>query len=138
MAVTREVNGGIGPPLLLDWGYYFVAHVQPSRKGARKVLLIHERYCAHLSLVFLDLFHENDIIVYVLSSHSSGKTQPRDVFLFLVFQNCLRDAVCCCAARGTVNQYYFLFSVLFSGMRTIELYSTQYLIFLSSLMDLAF
>ena len=105
MAVTREENGGKDTPRFLDWGYSFVEHVDPLTRGGRKVFLIYDGYRAHLSLAVLDLFHKNFIIVYLLPSHTSGKTQPLDVILFSDFKNRLQDAVSTCAAPGGGRHY---------------------------------
>ena len=110
MAVTREENGGIDTPRFLDWGYSFVKHVEPLPRGGRKVLPIYDGYRAHLSLAVLDLFHKNNIIVYVLPSQTSGKTQPLDVVLFSVFKNRLQDAITSCAAPGG-GRHYDLFDL---------------------------
>lgn len=89
----------------LDWGYSFTEYVESWAKGGLKVLLVYYRNCAHLSLAVLELFQKNDIIVYVLPSHASGKTQLRDVVLFYVFKNRLQDAVSIYAAPDRGKQY---------------------------------
>ena len=119
MAVTREGNGGIDTPRFLDWGYSFVEHVEPLTRGGRKVLLIYYGYRAHLSLAVLDLFHKNNIIVYVLPSHTSGKTQPLDVVLFTVLRTVYRmqlAAVQLLVADGTM--IYLIFVLLFEMLTT--------------------
>ena len=105
MAVTREENDGIETPRFLDWGYSFVKNVEPLTRGGRKVFLISDGYRAHVYLAVLDLFHKNNIIVYVLPSHTSGETQPLDVVPFSVFKNRIQDAGSSCAAPGGGRQY---------------------------------
>ena len=105
LSLTHEKNGGIDTPRFLDWGYLFVEHVEPLKREGRKLLLIYDGYRALLYLAVLDLFHKNNIIVYVLTFHTSGKTHPLDVILFSVFQKCLQDPVTSCAPPGGEWQY---------------------------------
>ena len=73
-------------------------------------MLNYDGYRAHLFRSILELFDRNNIIVYVLPAHSSGKTQPLGIVLFSVFRNRLQDAVNSCAAVGS-GQVYDVFDL---------------------------
>ena len=103
IAVTREESGGIDTPRFPDWGYSFVEYFEPLTKTGRMVSLIYDGYRAHLSLAGLDVFHKNKILVYVLPSHTSRKTQTIDDVPFSVFKNRLQDPVRSCTDHGTVK-----------------------------------
>ena len=105
LGAMREENGGIDTARFMDWGFSFVDHVEPLTQEGRKVLLIYDGYRAHLSLAILELFERNNIIVYVLPAHTSGKTQPLDVVLFSVFKNRLQNSISSCAAPGRGKEY---------------------------------
>ena len=64
------------------------------------MLPIYDGYTAHLFLAILELFQRNNIIVYFLPAHTSGKTQPLDVVLFSVFKNRLQNSISSCSAPG--------------------------------------
>ena len=114
IAATREENGGIDTSRFLDWWYSFVDDVEPLTKDGRKVLLIYDSYRAHLSAANIELLERNNINVYVPPAHTSGKTQPLNVVLFLAFKNRLQTSVRSCAAPGIWKEYDILdlFSLL--------------------------
>lgn len=41
----------------------------------------------------MDLFLENNSVVYALPAHTSAKLQPRDVVLFAVFNKYINEAI---------------------------------------------
>ena len=97
----RQENGGVDTVNFLHWAYSFVSFVGPLVANNRKVLLIYDGYRAHLSLDILELFYHNNIIVYALPAHTSGKLQPLDTVLFSVFKNSLNKA---CGRVSLVDQ----------------------------------
>lgn len=78
-------------PIFLAFTHRFLQHTEHLRRNGRKVLLVYDGYRSHLSLPVLELFAKNNVIVYSLPSHSSGKLQPLDFVLFGVFKNALRS-----------------------------------------------
>ena len=84
MAVTREETGVIYSWRFLDWRYYFLGYIEPLTAECHKVLLIYTRYRSNLSIAVVDLFHEKNIIVYVLPTHTYVKPQPLDVVFFSI------------------------------------------------------
>ena len=57
----------------------------------RKVFLICDGYLAHLSLKVLEIFSNNNVVVYALPVHNSGKTQPLDRVQFSSFKNAMNQ-----------------------------------------------
>ena len=72
-------------------------YTKDLRLLGRNVLLIYNAYRSHISLEVLEVFLRNDIVVYALPSHSSGKTQPLDFVLFTAFKGALNNAVSSCS-----------------------------------------
>ena len=105
LAAMREENRGIDTARFMDWGYSFVDYVEPFTQDGRKVLLIYDGYRTHLSSAILELFDRNNIIVYVLPAHTSGKTKPLDVVLFSVFKKRLPKSIRSCAAPVRGKKY---------------------------------
>ena len=101
----RTENGSVDTVNFLNWAYNFVDHVKHLRANNRKVLLIYDAYRAHISLEVLELFLSNNIIVYALPAHSSGKTQPLDTVLFSVFKTSLNTVLSNCAAVQCQNPF---------------------------------
>lgn len=77
----REKKGGIDGRNFYARTETFVELVRVFTFGGRKVLLVFDRYRAHLSLKVLSLFERNWIIAYALPEHTPEKTQGRDVVL---------------------------------------------------------
>ena len=89
----RAENGAVDTANFVKWAHTFVEFTNDLRCNNRKVLLIYDGYRSHLSLQVLELFHLNDIIVYALPAHTSGKTQPLDTVLFSVFKQSLNRII---------------------------------------------
>ena len=87
----REQNGGVDSNNFYEWAKLFVNHVKDLTFGGRKVLLTYDGYRSHMSLRTLELFSSNNIEVYALPAHSSGKTQPLDVVLFSCYKSNLNN-----------------------------------------------
>ena len=85
----RAENGAVDTASVLKWVHKFIEFTNDLRCKNRKVLLIYDGYRSHPSLEVLKLFLLNNIIVYALLAHMSGKTQPLDTVLFSVFKQSL-------------------------------------------------
>jgi len=94
----RLENGGVDSENFRNWALRFVTFVSDLTEGGRKVLLTYDAYRAHLSLEVLELFSANNIIVYAVPAHTSGKSQPLDVVLFSSFKNALNDVALRCTS----------------------------------------
>lgn len=88
---TRDTLGGVDTRNFLSWAHEFVKFTWYLRQNRQKILLVFDGYRAHLSPPVLELFHANDIIVYALPSHTSGKLQPLDCAIFSAFKSALRS-----------------------------------------------
>ena len=87
----REKGGGVDSDNFLKWADCFVNSVSDLTANGRKLLFIYDGYRSHMSLTVLHLFADNNIVVYALSAHTSGKTQPLDVVASSVFKKKLSD-----------------------------------------------
>ena len=76
----------------------------PTR-GGRKVLLILDGYRSHMSLAALETLDFNNVIVYALPAHTSGKTQPLDVTIFSPFKSVLNEAINLAIAKDEQNTW---------------------------------
>eukprot|EP00171_Calliarthron_tuberculosum_P023847 IDg23847t1 len=90
---VREDRGGVNSDNFLQWAKMFVAHVKDLTTAGRKVVLTYDAYRSHMTLRALECFEKNNVEVYALPAHTSGKTQPCDVVLFGVFKKRLNEAV---------------------------------------------
>ena len=87
----REKGSRVDSDNFLNWTNYFVDFVSDLTANGRKLLRIYDRYRSHMSLTVLKLFADNNIVVYALPPHTSGKTQPFDVVAFSAFEKKLND-----------------------------------------------
>lgn len=97
VVAMREEHGGVDGNNFYQWAEMFIQHVHELTVGGRKVLLTYDGYRSHMSIRVLELFSKNNVEVYALPAHSSGKTQPLDVILFSAYKtslNNLLDTVC--------------------------------------------
>eukprot|EP00171_Calliarthron_tuberculosum_P002526 IDg2526t1 len=101
---TRDDRGGVDGDNFLQWAKLFVAHVKDLTAGGRKVLLTYDAYRSHMTLRALELFEKNNVQVYALPAHTSGKTQPCDVVLFGVFKRRLNEAVQLAGSADNADQ----------------------------------
>lgn len=76
-----------------EWAKVFIESVRDLTASGRKLLLTYDAYRAHTTLSVLELFKKNNIIVYALPAHTSGKTQPCDVVLFDAFKTALKETM---------------------------------------------
>ena len=83
----RAENGGVDSLNFINWAKDFVKYIKPLTRHERKVPLIYDAYRAHISLQVLEILHTNNVFVYALPVHTSGKPQPLDVVPFSVFKN---------------------------------------------------
>lgn len=109
----RQKNGGVNSEIIYNWAVQFVDHVRTITVGSLQVLLFYDGYCSHMSLKVLNFLHHNNVIVYTLLEHTSGKTQLLDVVLFAPFKKHLRDSMTFVASRGGMD-YFDMFD--FCGM----------------------
>ena len=70
----RQENGGVDTQNFRNWANKFVLFVAELTANDRKVLLIYDGYRAHLSVEVLEIFANNNIVVYALPAHTSEKT----------------------------------------------------------------
>lgn len=89
----RAEGGGIDIANFLSWAQLFVSSVKDLTSNGRKVLLTYDGYAAHMSLPVLQLFRTNNIVVYALPAHTSGKLQPLDVVAFSVYKRNLNNLI---------------------------------------------
>ena len=75
---------GVDSNNFCEWTSSFVDYVSDPTTNDRKLLLIYDGYRSHMSLSVLQLFAENNIVVYALPAHTSGKIQPLYVLSFAV------------------------------------------------------
>lgn len=100
---AREKCGGVDMHNFLNWGLEFVKSVKDLTANNRKLLLTYDAYRSHITLDVLELFHENNIIVYALPAHTSGKTQPLDVVMFSPFKKALNESISLCSTVGKID-----------------------------------
>ena len=72
MALRLE-NGGVDTQNFRNWANKLVQFVAELTANDRKVLLIYDGNRANLSLEVLEIFANNNIVVYALPAHTSGK-----------------------------------------------------------------
>ena len=93
VVAMRAEGGGVDSNNFCEWTSSFVDYVSDLTANDRKLLLIYDGYRSHMSLSVLQLFAENNIVIYALPAHTSGKTQPLDVVAFSVFKRKLNDII---------------------------------------------
>lgn len=69
----REAGGGVDSQNFALWAAHFINSVQHLTINQRKILLILDGYRSHMSLHVLEILNDNNIIVYALPAHTSGK-----------------------------------------------------------------
>jgi len=85
--------------LAIDWLHHFIRCTRGKRKG-RWILLIIDGFGSHMTLEFLDLATNNDIILFKLPPHSTHITQPLDVGVFQAYKSHHGRAVDRAVRRG--------------------------------------
>ena len=102
---TRDSLGGVDSSNFKNWVQKFIEYTHNLRSQDRKVLLVFDGYRSHLALCALKIFADNNIIVYALPSHTSGKTQPLDSVIFSAFKSSLKRIVHECISLTNVRQF---------------------------------
>ena len=78
----REDVAGVDSGRFYEWVIQFVTHAAHLTTGDKKILLTFDRHRCHMSVRVLEYLRRNNIVVYAIPSHSSGKTQPLDTCVF--------------------------------------------------------
>lgn len=102
---TRADHGGVNADNFFQWATRFVAHIEDLTNGGRKVLLVLDAYRAHMTMRVLEYLDKNNVVVYALPAHTSGKTQPLDVVLFGSFKKHLNEGILLAARRDRVDRF---------------------------------
>lgn len=92
LAVGKE-SGGFDAQMFLEWAKVFAKRLRDLTSNGRKVLIIYDSYATYMRIRVLEMFRANNILVYALPAHTSGKTQPLDDFAFAFFKRSLIDAI---------------------------------------------
>ena len=69
----RERGGGVDTANFFQWAVQLAQHVQYLTSWGCKVLPIMDGYRSHMALPVLDMLHQNNLIIYTLLAHTSGK-----------------------------------------------------------------
>ena len=101
----RCEGGGVDIKIFLEWCEHFICNVRDLTRGGRKLLLILDGYRSHMSLAALEAFDFNNVIVYALPAHTSGKTQPFGCGIFLLFKGALKEAINLAVAKDKINTW---------------------------------
>jgi len=64
------------------------------------MLLIIDDFESHMTMKFLDLAIDNDIVLFKLSPHSTHLTQPLDVDVFQAYKSHHGQTIDCVVRRG--------------------------------------
>ena len=105
LLACRQENGGVNTEIFYNWAIHFVKHVQQHTPNGHKTLLIFDGCRSHMSLKVINYLHHNNVIVYALPAHTSGKTQPLDVVLFSPFKTYLRDSMDLVVSRDSIDKF---------------------------------
>lgn len=105
VVTMREKVAGIDGNSFFKCAKIFCDFVRPQTAGGRKVLLTCDGYRSHLSLQVLELFAENNIIVYSLPAHTSGKTQPCDKNLFRMYKRNIDKVIAEASSLYDIDTY---------------------------------
>ena len=105
LLACRRENGGVNNEIFYNWATHLVKHVQQHTPNGHKTLLSFSGYRSHMSLNSINYLHHNNVIVYALPAHTSGKTQPLDVVLFSPFKKYLRDSTDLVVSRDGIEKF---------------------------------
>jgi len=105
VVTMREKVAGVDSNSFFQWAEMFCKFVEPQTAGGRKVLLTYDGYRSHLSLRVLEMFQKNNIIVYSLPAHTSGKTQPCDMNLFRTYKRNIDKVIAEAASVYDIDTY---------------------------------
>ena len=73
-----RVKAGVNADPFYKYATYFTQHIQLLTANNCKFLLTYDVYRFHMTLCVLQHLHNNSAVLYALSAHTSGKTQPLD------------------------------------------------------------
>jgi len=105
LVAMRPELGSVDSSNFYEWAKAWVESIAYLQKDGRYTLLIYNAYRSYLSLAVLEFFAANNIVVYALPTHTSGKTQPLDVVIFGVFKSYLRDILLSAVAVHQLHTY---------------------------------
>jgi len=103
--------------LAIDWLHHFIKCTRGKRRG-RWILLIIDGFKSHMTLEFLDLAIDNDIVLFKLSPHSTHITQPLDVGVFQAYKSHHGQAIDGAVRRGDDKFDRMKFFAAFQAFRT--------------------
>ena len=107
--IDRMLRPEVIEPTLAEW-----ASPVELTSSDRKVFLIYDGYRAHLCLEFLKTFANNNVALYSLPVHTSGKTQAPDTVLFSSFKNDMKR-ICNnlkCTSRSSQLDIFDFYSLM--------------------------
>lgn len=105
LVTMRNKVGGVEGTNFFEWRKEFFEHVRPLTAGGRNLLLSYDGYRSHIALRVLDLFRDNEVVLYALPAHTSGKTQPLDASLFGTFKVNFNETINECSTIDTIETY---------------------------------
>ncbi|XP_047135519.2 uncharacterized protein LOC105844307 [Hydra vulgaris] len=81
---TANKSGWMVESTFMEWFNHFIKSVRPSKTNP--VLLILDNHESHMSINFIDLASDNDVIVLTIPPHTSHKLQPLDITVYGPFK----------------------------------------------------
>ncbi|XP_065674145.1 uncharacterized protein LOC136091088 [Hydra vulgaris] len=81
---TANIFGWMVESTFMELFNHFIKSVRPSK--ANPVLLILDNHETHMSINFINLASDNDVIVLTIPPHTSHKLQPLDIAVYGPFK----------------------------------------------------
>ena len=79
--------------IIYDWAKKFLEDTAELRKKSQYMLLLIDRYGAHVQFNTLQLMKENWVIVIAMPAHTSHRLQPLDVSVFSVYKSYIQKEI---------------------------------------------
>ena len=105
VVALREQNGNSNRHSSLNWGMAFAETVKDLSANNRKLVLTCHAHRSHTILDVRELFNINNIIVYGLPAHTSGKTRPVDVVMFSPFKGGFNESINIACSRRKIDVF---------------------------------
>lgn len=93
MVYMKEESSGIDSESFFQFAKSFTNHVKDLTASGRHVLLTYDACRSHMTLGALEHLKQNNVVVYALPAHSSGKTEPLGTGVFGTFKRELNSAI---------------------------------------------
>ena len=122
--IGTSETGYSNDDLAMDWLRYFIEHTRTKRRGAWLLLVI-DGFGSHLTIPFLKLATENQIVLFHLPAHSTHLTQPLDIGVFQLYKYYHAEAIDHAIRMGTeLGKLEFLAAFQEFRNKTIIYYSS--------------